>query len=84
MPPRSQRTWLGRAERQSWNVDELRDAIRNAIEQGEIEGTGEAGERTSLADVARRVWSHSQRDGDVYRVPVEDMLALARAIGAAT
>jgi hypothetical protein len=82
LPPRAQRSFLDKAERHGWTVDEIRDAVRDAYGQESLDGeTGDA--RESLSDVARRVWSHSQRDGDMYRTPVEDMLALARAIGAA-
>lgn len=85
LSPEEQTAYLKRAIRDKLNVDELRAVVREETGDGEGGEHGSAGEtRESLSDVAHRVWIHAQRDGDRYLVPVEDMLALARAIGAAT
>lgn len=82
LDPADQTRWLRKAETERLSVDELRSLIRDERDETPDEGD-DASPRQTLSEVARRVWMKSQRDGDVYRTPVEDMLALARAIGAA-
>jgi hypothetical protein len=84
LPPREQRVWLERIAKNGWTVEETRAARREADdEQATIEGA-EAPARITVHEAARQVWMVASRDGEVYRVPVEAMLRLARAIGAAT
>jgi hypothetical protein len=84
LPPRQQRSWLDRIAKNGMTVEEVRAARREEDdEQATIEGM-EAPARITVHEAARQVWMVASRDGEVYRVPVEAMLRLARAIGAAT
>lgn len=81
LPPREQRKWLARIEREGWTVEETR-AARRAEDPDDGEPVAPDGsEALSAREAARRVWLSSRRDGDAFRVPVEPMLALARTIG---
>jgi len=78
---REQRRWLDRISREGWTVEETRDARRAADEEEGDGGEVSPTERVTLSDAARSVWLNSSRHGEVFHVPVEAMLRLARAMG---
>lgn len=83
LPAAAQRKWLDRIAREGWTVEETREARRTADADGEPGNpdTGLDHIGQSVAEVARSVWIASSRHGEVYHVPAEPMLRLARAIG---
>jgi len=83
LSPSEQRRWLARIAREGWTVERTREERRSSAADESGEGLGEVSptEKVTLSDAARSVWLNSSRHGEVFHVPVEAMLRLARAIG---
>lgn len=82
LPPRQQRSWLDRIHREGWTVERTREERRKADDEPEDADTREERERKlTVKEASRQVWISSSKVGDVYHVPNETMLLLARALG---
>jgi hypothetical protein len=83
LPPRQQRSWLERIHREGWTVEETRQKRREYDEaEEEAADNSESRERTpAVREAAREVWITSAKHGQMYHVPVEPMLRLARSLG---
>lgn len=88
LDPRTQTRMLDLAEKHEWSSDELANAVR-AWKAKDREGATPPAENGATPPVvvevvvkqAERVYRAATRDGDTFRVPVEDMVALGAALG---
>ncbi|MBA2742498.1 MAG: LmbU family transcriptional regulator [Actinobacteria bacterium] len=80
LPPREQRRWLDKAEREEMTVETLRDSLR-VTRSSDSDDPAEPEQRITVSAAARQVWITSAKVGEMYHVPADSMLRLARAIG---
>ena len=86
MSPRDRRYWLDRAERNGWNRQQLRDAMKEKSGQAD-EGTqmtvpGSGPDTKRVVEAAQRIVSEKQDYGADWLVPREAMAVLEAALGA--